>query len=218
MQTIKINSKNYTKESVLQISRALELGQVVLFPTETVYTFAVDATSDDCIKKVYELKGRDFSKPLHVVVDSLTSAEKYVEVGDAAKKIAEKFLPGPLTLVLPKKENVLPDMLTSALPTLGIRIPNLKLCLDVAKEFKKPYTTTSANTSGGSNTYSVTDVLKQFDEEKLKMIDLVVDVGPLPNLLPSTLLDVTVNPPQILREGPVTKTEIEVSLGLLVKQ
>lgn len=217
MQTIKIDPKNYKSEDVLRISRALEAGQVVLLPTETVYTFATDATREDCVKKVYELKGRDFSKPLHVVVDSLLSAEKYVEVNNAARKLAEKFLPGPLTLVLPKKENVLPEMLTSGLPTLGIRIPNLNLCLDVAKEFKKPYTTTSANISGGSNTYTVEDVLKQFDEQKLKMIDLVVDVGPLPKLLPSTLLDLTTNPPQILREGPVTKQEIKKELGLLVK-
>lgn len=216
MQTIKTDANNFDKEVLKKVSEALRLGQVVLFPTETVYTLAVDATNEMAIKKVYEIKGRDFSKPLHVVVDSLSSAEKYVDVNNVARKLAKEFLPGPLTLVLPKKPRVLPDMLTSGIPTLGIRIPNLKLCLEVSKEFKKPYTTTSANVSGGSNTYSIEDVLNQFDEEKLKMIDLVVDVGTLPNLLPSTLLDLTVIPPQILRVGPVTKDEIEKVIELVV--
>lgn len=218
MQTIKIDPINFKHEDIVKIAQALESGQVVLFPTETVYTFATDATRVECIKKVYELKGRDFSKPLHVVVDSLESARKYVETNNTTLKLAKEFLPGPLTLVLSKKPNTLPDILTSGLPTLGIRIPNLKLCLEVANEFKKPYTTTSANISGGANTYSVDDVLNQFDDKKLKMIDLVVDIGPLQNLLPSTLLDLTINPPQILREGPITKEEIEKVLGQLVKQ
>ncbi len=217
MQTLKTDPNNYNEDDIAKISNALKLGQVVLFPTETVYTFAVDATREDCVKKVYELKGRDFSKPLHVVVDSLKTAEKYVDINPEAIKLSEKFLPGPLTLVLPKKPGVLPDMLTSNLPTLGIRMPNLKICLDLAKKFGKPYTTTSANISGGANTYSINDVLNQFDSEKLKMIDLVIDIGPLSNLLPSTLIDLTITPPQILREGPVTRSDIEQELGMVVK-
>ncbi len=216
MRTIKINSKNYSPDDIKEIATALKSGQVVLFPTETVYTFAVDATREECVRKVYEIKGRDFSKPLHVVVDSLINAKNYVEINENAEKLANKFLPGPLTLVLPKKIGVLPDMLTSGLSTLGIRIPNLDICIDVAKEFKKPYTTTSANISGGTNTYSVDDVLKQFDEKKLSIIDLVVDIGPLTNLLPSTLIDLTVNPPQILRVGPITQEQIKKVIGNVV--
>lgn len=215
MLTIKVNKNSFSNNDVKKIVEALTKGGLVLMPTETVYTFAVDATRESLIKKVYELKGRDFNKPLHVVVDSLKTAKQYVAVNGAARKLAERFLPGPLTLVLPKKENSLPDILTSGLPSLGIRIPNLSICLEVAKMYGRPYTTTSANISGGPNPYSVEEVLGQLSDEKKKIIDLVVDTGSLPNLLPSTLVDLTTKPFQILREGPITKAQIEEVVGVV---
>lgn len=213
MKTLKINPKKFSQKDLKEIVSVLEGGGVVLLPTETVYTFATDATKSDLVKKVYDLKGRDFKKPMHVVFESIQAANHYVVVSKQAQKLAHEFLPGPLTLVLPKKKDLLPDMLTSGLPTLGVRVPNLKLCLDVAKKFGKPYTTTSANLSGGINPYSISEVLNQLDENKKQMVDLIVDTGNLPHLLPSTLLDLTTKPPTVLREGPITKTQIAKVLG-----
>lgn len=201
MQILKTDPQNPSSGDVEKIVDFLNNKKIVLLPTETVYTFAVDATDEDLIRKVYEIKDRDFSKPMHVVVSSLDAAEKFVEINEDAKKLAEKFLPGPLTLVLPKKKGALPDILTSGRPTLGIRIPDLEICLAVAKNFSKPFTTTSANISGGPNPYKVEEALKE-------KVDLIVDVGPLPNLLPSTIVDLTKEPWEILREGPIKESDI----------
>jgi len=208
------NAKNIpSKKSIGRIIDSLNSGGVLVFPTETVYTLAVDATNAAAIDKVYKIKGRSFNKPLHVVVSSLEMASRYVRVGRRAKVLAKKFLPGPLTLILEKKNKILPDKLTSNLKTLGIRIPDLPLNLIVSQLLDKPYTTTSANISGGPNPYSIKEVLNQFNNQEKQMIDFVVDVGPLPKLKPSTLVDLTKTPYKILREGPITENQIRNTLN-----
>lgn len=209
MQIIKVDPKNPKEKEVREIVRRFNFGKVVVLPTETVYTFAVDATNEDAVRLVYKIKGRDFKKPLHVVVSSLEMAKKYVKVNDKAKLLADKFLPGPLTLVLPKKNGYLPLVLTANSPTLGIRIPDMILNKKISDKFRKPYTTTSANISGGPNPYTVYDVLNQLSEQKKSMIKLVIDAGPLPRLSPSTIIDLTVSPARMLREGPIRKGDIE---------
>lgn len=213
MEILRVNPTRPDLSAVDKIVTFLSQGKIVIFPTETVYTFAADANNIEAIKKIYMLKGRDFSKPLHVVVASIRMARKYVYVTPSAEKLAESFLPGPLTLVLKKKKGLLPELLTSNLPTLGIRIPDLPLNIIVSEKLNTPYTTTSANISGRANPYSIGEVLKQFSVQKQSLIDLVVDVGPLPQQMPSTLIDLTSAPPKILREGPITKKDLEKMVG-----
>lgn len=216
MEILKVDTNNPEENSIEKIVKTIDAGKMVVLPTETVYTFATDATNEKSVELVFQLKGRDFNKPLHVVVDDIETAAKYVFVNQEALTLAEKFLPGPLTLVLPKKEGVLPAALTAGLPTLGIRIPALPLNLEVAKRLGKPYTTTSANLSGGPNPYSIEQVLSQFPGDNRKTLELIVDVGPLPNLPPSTLIDLTQFPPKIIRSGPVSKERLEEALGLTI--
>lgn len=204
MDIIKTDPDNPDPQVIQTIVDHLRAGKVVLLPTETVYTLAVDATNEDAIRKVYEIKGRDFSKPLHVVVGNLEMAERYVDANDTARKLAKAFLPGPLTLVLPKKADLLPLMLTSSLPTLGIRIPDLPLSLKVSEVFGLPFTTTSANPSGGVNPYSVQDVLDSLSQKSIDMIDLAINVGDLPNVLPSTIVDISFDKLDVLRIGPIS--------------
>lgn len=213
MEIIKVSKNNPTRSSVEKIVTSLRSGRVVVLPTETVYTFAVDATNTNSIRKVYELKGRDFSKPMHVVFLSMMIAQKYVFVTSESRALAKNFLPGPLTLVLKKRKGTLPGILTSNLPTLGVRIPNLPLNLVVSKEFKFPYTTTSANISGGANPYTIDEILKQLSTKKQKLIDLIVDVGNLPQLKPSTLIDLSSKPFKIIREGPIPREDLEKVVG-----
>ncbi|OGM24650.1 threonylcarbamoyl-AMP synthase [Candidatus Woesebacteria bacterium RIFCSPLOWO2_01_FULL_39_61] len=216
MEIIKIEGTKPNELEVEKIKSFLDKGKIVVLPTETVYTFATDATNLDALKKIYELKGRDFSKPLHVVVSSIRMAQKYVYITPIAEKLAKRFLPGPLTLVLKKKKGRLPDLLTSNLPTLGIRIPDLPLNKIVSEKLKVPYTTTSANISGEANPYSIEQVLKQLSKEKQTFVDLMVDVGSLPQLKPSTLIDLTQSPPKILREGPISKKDLEKVIGKVI--
>lgn len=214
MESVRVNSQNPQQEVLEKIVSILKAGEIVVLPTETVYTFAVDATNPKAVERAYKLKGRKFTKPMHVVVASIKEAENYVEVSDAAKILAQHFLPGPLTLVLQKKSSKLPGILTAGIPTLGIRIPDLPLNLLIAQKFGKPYTTTSANISGRENPYSVEEILNQLSDEKKGEISLIVDAGKLPNLPPSTLLDLTQSPPTILRPGPVSKEQIEQVLNI----
>lgn len=213
MEILRVNKNNPSKEDISKITSVLVSGGLVVLPTETVYTFAVDATQERAVKNVFKIKNRNQEQPLHVVVSSLEMAKRYVEVNQYSKLLSKNFLPGPLTLILNKKNSSSLNTLTACLPTLGIRIPDLSLNLLVSKSLDKPYTTTSANISGKPDPYTVEDCLNQLSTKKTKIISLVVDIGPLPRLKPSTLLDLTVDPPKILREGPISEKDIQKVLN-----
>lgn len=205
MQRITLSLFKPNRSSILKAAEMLKSGGVIVYPTDTAYGLGANALSEEAVRKAFEVKGRDYSKPIHVVVKDLEMAQKFVEVNEIAEKLATYFLPGPLTLILPKKK-IVPDLLTANLPTLGIRIPNCEVTKALSCLVDFPYTTTSANLSGNPASYSIEEVLTQLDPKK---IDLVLDAGVLPKILPSTLLDLTCTPPKILREGPVSREEIE---------
>jgi L-threonylcarbamoyladenylate synthase len=192
---------------------ALNNQKIIVYPTDTTYAIAVSAIDPIAIQKLFDLKARAMDKPLHVVVDSLETASQFVVLNRDAEILAEKFLPGPLTLVLPKKDTV-PDILVAGRKTLGIRIPDNKICQMLAQRLGIPFTTTSANISGGENPYTVRQVIQQFTDQ-MEQIDLFLDQGALPKTFPSTLVDLTISPPNILREGPISKSELYLALGAI---
>ena len=151
---------NRIKEAI----QILKSGGVVVYPTDTAYGLAVDATNPAAVKKLYQLKGRDFHNPIHVIPPTKDWIEKLVKLSPVAKKIIDRLMPGPLTLVLPLKAKGKPwQMLSAGTNTLGIRRPKHKLALDLAMLLRKPITTTSANVSGQPNCYSVAEVKRQFE-------------------------------------------------------
>ena len=148
----------------------LNKGGIVLFPTDTIYGLGVDATNADAVKRLRELKGRPAfaelrrgkaGKPISIMVSDMAMAEKYAVVTPLAKKLAEKFLPGKLTLVLEAKDT-LSDEVTAGTGTVGIRIPDHPIALQMVKDFGKPITATSANVSDMPTMNSVPEILKQF--------------------------------------------------------
>ncbi|MES2014776.1 MAG: L-threonylcarbamoyladenylate synthase [Patescibacteria group bacterium] len=184
----------------------LNTGGILLYPTDTLYGLGVDALNVEALKKLRTLKGRDEGKPISVVVADITMAEEYAELTPLAKKLAENFLPGKLTLILNAKET-LPKELTAGTGTIGIRIPNHLLCLNIAREFGRPYTATSANVSGMNPKHSVPEILAQFGAEA-HMIGRAIDVGELLESLPSTVVDARGDVPRVLREGVISKEDI----------
>jgi len=202
----KENSSQVVETAVDVINR----GGVIIYPTDTSYGIAVDALNTGAVQKVFELKRRLPSKPLHVVVADIESAKPYVQLNDRARALAQKFLPGPLTLVLPKTPLV-PDLLTGGLPTLGIRVPNNTFCLELAKALGNPYTATSANISDMGDCYSIEDILTQYGDE-INSVDLIVDGGVLLRTMPSTVVGISGSEPTVLREGPISSSEIVSSL------
>lgn len=212
MNIIKIYFRKTKKTIINKAVNVLKEGGVVVYPTDTAYGIGVDAFNEIAIRKLYKVKGRNFSKPTHVIVPGWRWIEVLTFTNENARKLYENFLPGPLTLILNKKP-IVPDLLTGGLPTLGVRIPDCKITRQISQLINLPYTTPSANRSGGKAPYSIKDVKSQLD---IKKIDLILDAGELPKVPPSTIVDLTTNPPEILREGPITKEQLEKSLGVKI--
>jgi L-threonylcarbamoyladenylate synthase len=182
-------------------------------PTDTGYALAANALDARAIFKVFNIKGRNYANPIHVAVASLEMAERYAWINPEAEKLAHNFLPGALTLVLPKKELV-PSLLVAGRDTVGIRIPDHRVILDLAALADLPITATSANASGQPTPYSVAEAVNLLGEEA-KQVTLILDGGTIPSHEVSTIVDLTVSPPQLLRQGLVSWLEIRQVLHSL---
>ena len=198
-------------DQIQKAVEALRQGGIVAYPTDTAYGLAVDATNPKAVEKLYKLKGRDFNKPIHVIYPSTQWLKKIVKLNIQALRLMVKFMPGPITLVLPLKAIGFSwKRLSAGTKTMGIRLPNHPVALELVKKFGKPITTTSANVSGKPNTYSISEVKKQFARAKNKP-HFYLDGGKLAKTQPSTVVLVNKNV-TILREGPVTETQIKKAL------
>ena len=200
-----------------QAVKVLKAGGVVVYPTDSTYGLAVDATKAKAVERLYKIKGRDFNKPIHVIFPDTKWLIKIVKLNTTALKLMNKFLPGPLTLVLPlKAKGKSWQKLSAATKTMGVRLPKHKIAMQLVESLGKPITTTSANLSSLPNTYSIPEVKKQFAAAKFKP-DFYLDGGKLPKTLPSTVVLLT-RGVKILRAGPISETKIKNALLLKATQ
>nr|WP_106783513.1 L-threonylcarbamoyladenylate synthase [Lysinibacillus timonensis] len=194
-------------------SQAVDLlneGEVVAFPTETVYGLGAVATNDEAVKKIFAAKGRPSDNPLIVHIGSLDEVSTYIEeIPEVAKKCMDAFWPGPLTIVMKAKKDVLAPSVTAGLSTVGLRMPSHPVALKLLQTLRKPVAAPSANRSGKPSPTKADHV----EEDLQGVIPLIVDGGTTGIGLESTVLDVTVNPPAILRPGGVTKEMLEKVIG-----
>ncbi|MHB8104744.1 MAG: L-threonylcarbamoyladenylate synthase [Dehalococcoidales bacterium] len=189
-------------EKILERAASLiKKGGIIVCPTDTGYAFSANALDTRAITKVFHLKGRSFSNPIHIAVNSVAEAEKYANFNEAARYLAAHYLPGALTMVLPKKD-IVPAMLVAGLNTIGIRIPNNPIILRLAEITGLPLTATSANISGKPGAYSVEEVAAQLGES-MQQVAMVLDQGPLKMRELSTIVDLSKSPPQLIRQGNV---------------
>jgi len=179
----------------------LHRGGLIIYPTETSYGIAADATNCNAIKKIDRLKKRA-GKFMPIIVSDMKMAGKYIVLNADIKKLMKKFMPGPLTLVAKKK-----NMRTARLLG-GFRIPANEFALKLVKKFGKPITATSANMSGKPQIYEISEIKKIFSGK----IDLIIDAGSLPRRKPSTVYDIETN--KIVRKGRITEREIMKALKL----
>lgn len=202
---------------IKEAAECIKKDGIVAFPTETVYGLGANALKADCVKKIFEAKGRPQDNPLIIHVAS-KEIDKYVKnVPEVAKKLMEKFWPGPLTLILEKRD-IVPMQTSANLNTIGIRMPNNKVALELIKESGVPIAAPSANISGRPSPTTI-DVCVEDLKGK---VDYIIggekcDVG-----LESTIVDCTVEPPLVLRPGGITlemlrtiREDIEIDKGLL---
>jgi len=208
-----IDADNPAPRVLRRAARLISQGEVLVCPTDTGYAFSTNALDPKAVGKVFNLKGRSYSNPIHVIVSSVEEAEKYAHLNKAARYLARSFLPGALTLVLPKKE-IIPSLLVSGRDTIGIRIPDNKVILDLATMTNLPLTATSANVSGRPTPYTTREVVEQLGED-IENVALVLDQGKLhlPGL--STIVDLTVDPPRLLRQGRISWEKVCQALQLL---
>ncbi len=193
-------------ENFTLLAKALETGYVVGIPTETVYGLAADAGRADAIESLFAVKGRDERKPLQSMVASIAEAEALVEFTPLARKLAEKFLPGPLCLVLPRKKDcTVLKQASAGLDTLAIRIPEHVTLLKFLSFYRKPLVTTSANLSGYEAAVSAAEAMRFF---RGKLPYLLQDTEK-PKGVASTVVDLTDEHPRLLREGAVKWEEIQ---------
>ena len=211
------------KEIITQTIEVLAAGGLIIFPTETTYGAGVNATNPKAVEKLLTYKSRREGKPLSIAVANKKMASEYVFINEQANKLIEQFLPGPVTVVCnvlkkssdnfeTKITNLAPGV-TSEFGTLGIRIPDYKLILNLVGQYKKPITATSANASGKKRPYSVKDILNNLSKKQKNLIDLILDAGELPHNEPSTVIDTTLSTPISLR-GSLTSSNKNYSSGV----
>lgn len=202
MQRLTLTAQTYTTV-VSEAVKTLRSGGLVVFPTETTYGAGVDACNQAAVDKLLRYKSRREGKPLSIAVTDLDMAECYVEVNEQAHTLYRQFLPGPVTVVS-QGRGVVASGVESEFGTLGVRIPDYPLVLDLVRTLGRPITATSANGSGQKRPYTIADILTRLSAKQQELIDLVIDAGQLPNRPPSTVIDTTLAAPVTLRQGSVT--------------
>lgn len=191
------------------IVKELKCGNIVILPTDTIYGIACDASNDKAISKIFEIKGRDYNKPFNLHLNKKEDINKYAYVNNKLEeKIIDKLMPGPLTLILNKKDTVL-NILTSNLNTVGIRIPNDKFIYDVIEKLGSPLVLTSVNQSSNEPLNDISMISSKMS----KGIKYAVDMGIIKEGIKSTVIKVENNKIIILREGKINKENIETILN-----
>jgi len=190
--------------------RLLAQGEVIALPTDTVYGIAADGLNAAAIDKLFVVKERPAEKAIMLLIADFSDLEQITAgISPTAERLAGAFWPGGLTLVVQARPE-LPTNLTSDTKTIGVRLPNSQLVRELARQFGRPLAATSANRSGGANPRTAEDVLRDLDGR----IALLLDGGPTPASIPSTVLDCTVDPPRVLRAGAIPVAQIEQALGM----
>ena len=198
-----------TQENIRLCADALRRGELVAFPTETVYGLGANALDKEAAAKIYAAKGRPSDNPLIVHVDSLSGMSAVVEkIPTLALRLAAKFMPGPLTIVM-KKKPVVPDTVTGGLDTVAVRIPSSPTALALLRAAKVPVCAPSANTSGLPSPTTARHVLADLKGK----IPYILDGGSCKIGIESTVIDLTTPRPRLLRPGGLTLEKLKETLG-----
>lgn len=208
---------NYTSGTIRQAVLALCDGHLVAFPTETVYGLGADAKNPAAVKRIYEVKARPTDHPLIVHISSIDQLDKWaVDIPEYAFKLARKFWPGPMTLILKRNEFV-GDFITGGQNTVGLRVPDDEIALALISEFEKVSNSAiaapSANRFGQVSPTSSADVRDELDSY-LSESDLIIEGRNSVIGIESTIIHCTGESPMILRSGAVTEEDIEFELGI----
>jgi L-threonylcarbamoyladenylate synthase len=184
-----------------KVVSALKNGEVIVYPTDTLYGLGADIFNKSAVKNIFLIKKRSFNQPLSIAVSNIDDLKDVAFVDDRIIRIAERFLPGKLTLIL-KKKKVISDILTAGSDRIAVRIPNNNIALQILSVFG-PLTCTSANIHGIPTPYKINDIRIQFKDK----INIYLDAGELKSK-PSTIIDISNEKVMVLREGSIPSKKV----------
>jgi L-threonylcarbamoyladenylate synthase len=200
-----------------QLPEAVDIlrgGGIVAYPTDTVYGLGADATNEEAVLKIFDTKKRPLESAIPLLLsDTSDIANVARDIPDIAWRLAERFLPGGLTIVLYRLSSVSP-VITGGSPKIAVRVPDHPIPIELIEMLGRPITGTSANLTGRSNPLTAEDVREQLGDS----IDLIIDGGRCPGDITSTVIDLTADPPVIVRQGAVSRDEIESMCEVTVKE
>ncbi len=203
------------EDTYIKAANLLARGELVSFPTETVYGLGADATNSNAVAGIYKAKNRPDFNPLIVHIYDVAMANRYVKMNDTAKLLAKHFWPGPFTMVLPKKETGnLSDLVSAGLDTVAIRVPEHEVARWLLKRYGKPIAAPSANISGRISPTTAAHVDGEFGDE----LQMIIDGGACKKGIESTIVKITDDKIVLLRPGNITIEDIEAATGLSVLQ
>ena len=204
----KLDGNNPDRDTLLLCAQRIKEGGVLAFPTETVYGVGADALNVRAVEDIYYAKERPKNKPLLCHVGSIEQAEEIAVLTEDAKKLIAAFTPGPLTVIVNKKQCV-PDIVTAGGDTVGLRFPSNPAFLLLSEYVGCPIAATSANISGNISAKSGDEVVKELSDR----VDIIIDTGYTEYGLESTIISL-VGEPRVLRQGAVERSEIEKVIKL----
>ncbi len=184
--------------------KILKGGGVVAFPTDTVYCLAASLEHPEAISRIFDIKGRQTTKALPVLVADAIQMRQVAEMSPLAELLVRRFMPGGLTIIL-KRKAVVPDVVTGGRDSVAVRIPCHTIPLYIIKAVGTPLTGTSANSSGFNSVCTAQEVRSQLGDR----VDMILDGGTCPGGTESTIVDLTVPRPVIVRDGAIPRTELE---------
>ncbi len=212
VRVLRVDPRHPAPEVLAQAGEVLRRGGLVAFPTETVYGLGADAFNPQAVARIFQVKGRPASDPVIVHIASHAQLHRVAaEVPAWAEPLIERWMPGPLTLVLPKRPEV-PDVVTAGKPTVAVRMPAHPVALGLIRAAGTPVAAPSANRFGHTSPTRAEHVLADLGEA----VDVVLDAGPTPIGVESTILDATRFPPRLLRPGGAPKEALEALLGVAI--
>ena len=197
MRVLKTNLKN-----IKTASETVKQGGLVVYPTDTVYGLGCDPFNVKAVERVFKVKG-DRKKPLPILASDIRQVKEIAHLSREAEKAAKKFWPGPLTIVVPKKP-ALPYIVTCNTDSVGVRVPRHDLALQLIRLSGGLLVGTSANKTGGKPPKTAQEAVRQLGEE----VDILLDGGPMPLGVSSSVIDFTYKKPKLVRKGPIKLSDI----------
>jgi len=206
---VKLDPDKPDDNTLDKVISSIKAGKTIAFPTETYYALGVSAYSEEAIKKVYAIKGREQGKPLPLIIEGASMLKEVTaEIPEIARSLIQEFWPGGLTLIFKASPKV-PSILTADTSTVAVRNSSHALARLLVASAQVPLTSTSANLSGNESCSSAAEVEKQLGG----LIDIIIDGGTTEGLMPSTMVDLTKTPPQMVREGIIPSERLQQFIG-----